>query len=56
MNEARFIYATYKSLDAAENGLFDMFACGDVFPSERPKITPRQTPKGKRWDITLPAT
>ena len=51
--EARFVYATYKSLDDAENALFDMFASGDVFPSEKPKIETRTTPN-RRWVITLP--
>jgi hypothetical protein len=53
MNEARFTYATFKSLDDAENALFDMFASGDVFPSEKPRIEKRTTPK-RQWVITLP--
>jgi hypothetical protein len=53
MTEPRFVYAAYKSLDAAENALFDMFASGDVFPSEKPKIEKRTTPK-RQWVITLP--
>ena len=55
MNDARFIYASYRSLDQAETSLFEMFASGDVFPSEKPKIERRKTPEGIRWDITLPA-
>lgn len=55
MNEARYDYAAFKCPYKAENALFDMFACGDVFPAERPKIERRATERGTRWIITLPA-
>lgn len=49
-NEARFTYATFKTYDAAERALEEMFANGDVFEAERPLIERR----GNRHVITLP--
>lgn len=50
MSEYRFVYASYRTREKAESELFDMYACGDVFAAERPRIERR----GKRWCITLP--
>jgi predicted GH43/DUF377 family glycosyl hydrolase len=48
---SRFVYATFKTYERAAACLEDMFATGDVFACEDPRIERR----GKFYVITLPA-
>jgi hypothetical protein len=48
---ARYDYAWFRSRTKAELALEDMFACGEVMPSEFPRIERR----GRFFFITLPA-
>ena len=56
--QARYDYATYKSLSAAEFGLEDCFASGEICEGECPDIESRKVMRqGKlvtRYFITLP--
>jgi hypothetical protein len=46
----------YKSLDAAENALENMFNRGDISEGERPEIsTYKNTERKTRWQITVPS-
>lgn len=56
-SSGRFIYATAKSRDRAEAILEDMFATGDVFQSEDPRIEQLKDHRGKvkGYAVTLPA-
>lgn len=57
MTKARFYYATgYKTREAAEMALFDLYADGEVSPSEWPLVERYTAKNGKtRYGITLPA-
>lgn len=46
----------YKSLDAAENALENMFNRGDISEGEKPEIsTYKNTERKTRWQITVPS-
>lgn len=54
--DGRFIYATAKSKERAENILENMFATGDVFVSEDPRVEPIRNHHNRIqfWAVTLP--
>jgi hypothetical protein len=53
--EARFDYASAKTLDKIETIMEDCFASGEILPGERPKIEKRQDRKGASYyAISLP--
>lgn len=54
--ENRFNYFTSKSRERCEQVLEDSFASGDIFPGERPEISPLRDHRGKvtGYALTLP--